>query len=148
VKGHPSMPVEAMLRELDIDPMRSGIEVSHNTIGDDLARAALVLVCSSAVAIEALAYDCDVLVPIFAGSPCLSPLAGYPRLHRTVASPAELRAAVATFKGPRSADMADEKRRFVREYWLVDPSLRRWSHLLGLDSARRVAQAPPVATTL
>ena len=98
-----------------------------------------MLVGSSAVAVEALAYGCDVLVPGFASAPRLTPLAGWESFYRDVFSPQELAQAVADIdrNGPRRT--AAEKRAFVAQYWAIDPDLPRWNAWLDAGPAERNA---------
>lgn len=137
IKAHPSMPAEPLLDELGVNAGAAGYEIVGGAVGDWLARSAFVLVGSSAVAIEALAHGCEVLVPVFASSPCLTPLSGFEGLYRAVYSPGDLRAAVTETRANGPVRTAAEKREFVRTYWLVDPTLERWRSLLGLPSYAR-----------
>lgn len=124
IKAHPSMPAEPLIAELGLDSAQ--FEVVDGTVGEWLARATSVLVGSSAVAIEALAFGCDVIVPAFASAPRLTPLAGWEQFYRQVYSPEDLAAAV----GHRPAPALEEARRFVESYWAIDPELPRWEVLL------------------
>ena len=124
VKAHPSMPVEPMIAELGID---AGLfEIVGGTVGEWLARSTRVLVGSSAVAVEALAFGCGVIVPVFASAPCLTPLAGFENYYRRVSTPAGLAAAVAA---PAMVSAA-QARAFAERYWAIDPELPRWRRLL------------------
>lgn len=139
IKAHPSMPAEPLISELGIDPAR--FEVVGGTVAEWLRRATSVLVGSSAVAVEALAFGCDVIVPAFASAPRLTPLAGWEQFYRQVYSPEDL---AATVGGPAPAP--EEARRFVERYWALDPALPRWIRLLEATSAgasRATIDIPP-----
>lgn len=123
VKAHPSMPAEPLIAELGLEA--APLEIVSGAVGAWLARSTFVLVGSSAVAVEALAHGCDVLVPAFASAPRLTPLAGWEELYRPVYSPEDL--ADALSRPPANARLA---RAFADRYWALDPKLPRWSAFL------------------
>ncbi|MFZ5993891.1 MAG: hypothetical protein ACOYU4_02715 [Thermodesulfobacteriota bacterium] len=137
LKGHPSLPMEEVLSDLSIDNYRAGYVIKNGDIGDYLSRASAVLVPTSTVAVEALAYGCNVLVPVFSSTPCMSPLVGFEEYYRRIYSPPDL---VKALEDINSTDWNDshssvtKKREFVTKYWCLDPSLHRWSRLLQMDS--------------
>lgn len=134
LKGHPSMPMESLLEELSIDPAPVGWVVKNGDIHTHLEKAHLVLVGTSTVAIEALAFGCEVLVPAVAAFFSMSPLDGFEGYYRKLYCPSGLSDAVGDYcrNGP-SLDVA-AKRAFVRRYWNLDESIPQWRNLLGLRS--------------
>lgn len=130
VKAHPSQPAAPLFETLGINPASAGYEMVEGTVGEALAGATIALVGSSAVAIEALAYGCDVIVPVTAAFISMSPVTGFDEWHHRVFSPADLRAAVERILAGGPAKTPAEKLAFVHQYWLLDPALPRWRALL------------------
>ncbi|GEM_PF-2098216 len=141
LKGHPSQPIVPVAERVGLSLDDPRLVIKEGDIAALLPEVDLVVVPTSAVAIEALAYGCEVVVPVFGTFPAMTPLAGFDDVYRRVHSPEELRALVSTFcaEGPRVD--RETKRAFVESYWCLDPSLPRWSRLLGLD-ARSTGSSP------
>lgn len=134
-KGHPFMPFEPVLAALGVDFEARGYEFASGGIDDCLKASTLVLTAGSGVALEALAFGREVIVPLFADVMPMSPLGESLGLARRVSSPEELRAAVAqALAGRRFADV-EEGRNFVRRYWDLDLALPRWRTLLALPES-------------
>ncbi len=138
LKGHPSLPMEEVLDALGIDPVQAGYEIKYSSIGDHLAAAWAVLVPTSTVAVEALAFGCEVIVPHLRTSLALSPLVGFERYYHRVYTPEDLQRVVMDVAAGRSKVGIDEKRSFVADYWCLDRTLSRWSALLMEASIQRV----------
>jgi surface carbohydrate biosynthesis protein (TIGR04326 family) len=131
LKGHPSQPIESVAAAagVTLDPARYVVRTGD--IRAMLADADLVVVPTSAVAVEALAYGCEVVVPVFSALPAMTPLAGFEEYYHRVHSPEELRHAVERFRRHGALVDIDDKRAFVRSYWCLDPRLPRWERLLA-----------------
>jgi len=131
LKGHPSMPVDGILRDLAIDPDSVRWNIKEGDISSFLEKADIAMVPTSSVAVEALAYGCEVVVPASSSIFPMSPLAGFNHTYSAVHSPEELGAALDGYlrKGPKM-DL-EEKRSFVRNYWHLDSSLPRWKEILS-----------------
>ncbi len=129
-KAHPYTPFEGIFSELGVDACRCGYTIGEGGIGDQLRRAWAAVVPSSAVAVEALAYGCPVIVPVFADSMLLNPLAEYPDYCHRVSDPRQLREVWKSLADAGEDGAADSRREFVRDYWHLDPDLPRWSALL------------------
>lgn len=133
-KGHPSMPFKQIFDELEIDPIELGYVICQGDISRHLAQARSVLVPSSTVAIEALAFGCEVIVPVFPDTMLISPLVGFDQYYHKVSNSDELIMLVDKIMGGYSLKSIEEYRRFVRRYWDTDPTLQKWSKLLIGDS--------------
>jgi len=131
LKGHPSMPVDGILRDLAIDPESLRWNIKEGDISSFLEKADIAMVPTSSVAVEALAYGCEVVVPASSSIFPMSPLAGFNHTYSAVHSPEELGAALDGYlrKGPKME--LEEKRSFVRNYWHLDSSLPRWKEILS-----------------
>ncbi|MBI3126042.1 MAG: hypothetical protein HYZ11_00370 [Candidatus Tectomicrobia bacterium] len=130
LKGHPSMPLDSFLREMGVDAAGAGYEIGRGDISRWLREADVALVPTSSVAVEALAYGCEVFVPIFASVFVMNPLSGNEDLGWKVHSPDELVAALGEFLKKGGRRSLEEKRAFVRDYWCIDPALSRWERVL------------------
>jgi len=133
-KGHPSMPIEPILSSLDVDVAAAGYTIATGTVGEALTDASMVLVASSAVAVEALAFGCDVIVPAFPSFPCLTPLAGFDEYCLRVYTADGLRRAVHESQvGPRPT--VEARRAFARAYWSLDTGLAGWRKVLDHEGS-------------
>jgi len=129
-KGHPSMPIAPILSALGVDMAAAGYTLATGTVGEALTGATMVLVASSAVAVEALAFGCDVIVPAFPSFPCLTPLAGFDEYCLRVYTADGLRAAVHESQtGQRPT--VEARQAFARAYWSLDSELSGWRRVLG-----------------
>jgi len=98
-----------------------------------LEAASMVIVPTSTVAIEALAFGCRVLVPVFTDFFTMSPLVAYERFYEKIYQPADLKRALDEFQGQDTGGRnGDDERSFVRNFWNLDPSLANWKVLLGI----------------
>ncbi len=131
LKGHPSQPIDVVAEQLGLR-LDARYVIKDGDIGALLPRVDLVVVPTSAVSIEALAYGCEVVVPVFSTFPAMTPLAGFDDYYRRVHTPGELREVVAGYRRHGPSVALSEKRAFVRSYWCLDPDLPRWRQLLGL----------------
>jgi surface carbohydrate biosynthesis protein (TIGR04326 family) len=138
LRGHPSQPLGPICEELGVSPERAGYTMSHGSTDEALREADLVLVGSSSLAIEALAYGCEVLTPCFGSFLPMTPLAGFDDMYKRVYGPADLLAALDRYRRSGPARPAADKRAFVREYWNLDESLAGWRALMreGRTSCR------------
>lgn len=137
LKGHPTLPMEPLLKELDVRPAERRWEVKEGDINDSLERADVVLVPTSAASIDALAFGCEVFTPVSGSAFTMNALAGYEDYCHSVSTPDELKEKLAAYlkNGPRKG--LDGKREFVRSYWNLAAELPRWRALLDLEASGR-----------
>ncbi len=131
-KGHPSMPVEGIFEELAIDLSETGYEIRRDNISEYFGQAWAMLVSTSTVSIEALAFGCEVIIPVFADTMLINPLADCEKYYHQVTCAEDLRKTMEEIAGGYSLCGIDEYRQFIREYWNIDAALPRWTKLLGL----------------
>lgn len=129
-KGHPLMPFEKLFEEVGIDISERGYMIRHNNISECLDSAWAVLVPSSTVAIEALAYGCEVIVPVFPNSMLMNPLADFEGYYHKAGCPEELRETMRKIVNGHTLHDTNEYKEFVRKYWCIDRTLPRWVNLL------------------
>jgi surface carbohydrate biosynthesis protein (TIGR04326 family) len=132
LRGHPSLPLEPAIRQCRLDMKQARYEHANGDLNDVLAQASHVLVASSTVAIESLAFGCEVLTAEFPSFVSNSTLDGFEHFHTRVYGPHDIRTCVDDYvkNGPRLS--IDEKRNFVRQYWCLDEGLPRWRAVLGM----------------
>ncbi|MFH0799368.1 MAG: hypothetical protein V2A66_04205 [Pseudomonadota bacterium] len=138
-KGHPAMPLKDIFCELEIDVEHAGYEVSNDDIAKCLLSAWVVLVPSSSVSIEALAYGCEVLVPVFPNCINMNPLAETDGICQTVYSAEGLVSVMDKILAGRVMGSSEVGRLFVRKYWNLDGDMKRWSGLLSNACGSSVA---------
>ena len=147
LKGHPSLPLEEVLDALGIDLVQAGYQIKYGNIGDHLGSAWGVLVSTSTVAVEALAYGCEVIVPCVSTSLPLSPVVGSERYYHRVYTPEDLQEVVKNVAAGKCKVGVEEKRSFVGDYWCLDPTLSRWSALLTEPTMQRAREGSRSASS-
>ncbi len=132
LKGHPSMPMEGILKLLNIDREECEYEIKHDTIDKLLRDATGVIVGTSTVAIEALAFGCRVILPIFNDRMFMNPLKGFEKYYIGISNPAELETAIREIMRKNiSKELYFRNVEFVKKYWCLDTSLKRWENILN-----------------
>lgn len=134
LKGHPSMPFAPLLAELTgNNDLPAGFELSDDDLYSALDHSWAALVSASTVALEALAYGCRILLPLFPDAMQMNPVADFPDRCEIIATPDELRTALAAVvdAGPPDDDAIGAGHAFVGRYWNLDAALPAWRSLLG-----------------
>ena len=132
LKGHPTLPVETILRELSIDLQNCSYIIKHDPIETLLEPAKILITGSSTVAVEGVAGGCQVITPIFSDHMFLNPLDGYEEFYTRIHNPQELSACVhQIIQGNGKQQDFRKAREFISQYWCLDPSLKRWEALLS-----------------
>jgi len=129
-KGHPSMPLKEIFRELGIDYLKAGFSIKEGNISEYLKDAWAVIVPTSTVAMEALGSGCEVIVPVFADAMLMNPLADFDGYYHNVTTAQELRQVMEKITCGSFLRDTEEYRHFIRRYWNIDPALPLWSELL------------------
>ncbi|MGR3218747.1 MAG: hypothetical protein ACUZ8H_02875, partial [Candidatus Anammoxibacter sp.] len=131
LKGHPSLPLDGVLRELNIDISVVGYEIKDGNIDKLLKEASIVMVGDSTVAIEALMFNCHVVLPVFNDTMFLSPLCGFEKYYKRIFNPDDLVTTVdSIINSNYDETFFDGARQFVSEYWELNEDLVGWKRLL------------------
>ena len=129
-KGHPLLPFEQLFEELGIDLSETGYQIRHDLISDLLGEARTVIVGSSGIAMEALIFGCEVIVPVFPDSINMNPLVDFEKYYHRVTCIEDLQLVMEEIsKGVRRNDI-DETRGLIKHYWEMDDALHNWERLL------------------
>lgn len=139
LKGHPSMPIEDILNDMNVDATSSGWMIKAGDIRTYLEKAAVAIVPTSSVSIDALALGCDVVVPVFSNFFLMSPLAGFEAFYQKVHDPNELKTFLRNYSINGKSVCVRDKRDFVRDYWHLETGLPRWRGLLKLEDPKEVS---------
>lgn len=132
LKGHPSMPLAPLLGRLGIEASSAGWRVQEGDIHPCLERASVVLVATSTVAIDALAFGCEVVTPALSSVFSMNLLRGFERYCHRISSPTELKARLEAYAQNGPSVPPGEKTSFVKRYWNLDAGLPAWAGLLKL----------------
>ena len=132
-KGHPSMPVEEIFEELAIDVSKTGYAIRRDNISEYLGQAWAILVSTSSVSIEALAFGCEVIIPVFPDTMLINPLDDCKKYYHKVTCALDLRETMEKIADGHSLGNIDEYRQFVKRYWNIDSTLPMWTKLLNLS---------------
>jgi len=135
LKGHPTLPFEMILKELGNDIRNQNYVIKHDPVDKLLKTVKILIVGSSAVAVEGLAGGCKVIIPIFSDNMFMSVLNGFEEFYIKVHTPLELRTAIeqSIQCNERKQDL-NEIKEFISQYFCLDPSLQRWEKLLTENS--------------
>ncbi len=131
LKGHPSLPLEDVFKELGICVEDSQYEIKHDPISTLMKVARVALVGGSTVSLEALAAGCKLISPVFSDYMFVSPIKGFEEFYERVYTPGQLREII---EKSINVDIQNEQRHkaleFVTKYWCLDKSLQRWEKIL------------------
>ena len=129
-KGHPNLKIQKIFDSLN---MRGDYKVKEGPVQEFLPSSDAVLVGASSVALEALAYGCDIIVYLNPQSLPFSPLTGFEEYYQKVYDPVSLRKAVDSLRNRQGDGDPEKKREFARNYWNVNTGLDAWKRNLGLE---------------
>ncbi|MBF0504269.1 MAG: hypothetical protein HQL14_04105 [Candidatus Omnitrophica bacterium] len=129
-KGHPSMPLEEIFAQMGVDYLKAGFVIKHGNISDYLKDAWGVIVSTSTVAMEALGYGCEIIIPVFPDAMLMNPLADFEHYYHNVTTPQELRHVMEKIAGKPSLYNSEKCKDFLTRYWNLDPALPLWSRIL------------------
>ena len=127
-KGHPNLKTQVIFESMNM----GGYEIKEGAVQDFLPSSDAVLVGASSVALEALAYGCEILVYLNPQTPPFSPLTGFEEYYRKVYDPASLRSVVDELRNGQGAGSPEKRREFAMDYWNVNKGLDAWKSNLGL----------------
>lgn len=106
------------------------VKICGSDLDRELAQAHVVLVRTSSVAAEALAYGCDVIVPKFDYSEGINVVEGYEGLYRRSHGPHKLIDDLNWSATNGNWASLDRKKKFVKNFWCLDKDLPRWREIL------------------
>jgi len=130
-KGHPSVPIEGIVKALGIDLRNRDYTIKHNPINELLKSAKVLIVGSSGVAIEALALGCRVINVVLSDNMTVSYLKGFEEHYTRIYTPEELKLSITSImQSSGSIENFNTKKDFVSKFWCIDKSLKRWESLL------------------
>lgn len=107
------------------------IQVSNESISDLLVDAKVVIVGSSTSCIDALVFNCMVVIPIFSDVLCINPLLNEHDLVYKTFSSKELRARIVDLLDSElSYKQIAHKKKFLEDFWHIDFELKKWKKLI------------------
>lgn len=119
VTAHPTCSVRAIIASLGLDFDENIFQTSDNQRSSDILPVARAMVVTeSSCALEAIAYQCPVIIPKLAKTVDMSPLTKLSDLGTCVFSPLELREAVIKIMESDTNPVPyDESRGFIKNYF-------------------------------
>lgn len=127
-KGSPVNPVIPLFAELGINISQTGYRICEQDIAELLPSATLALIANTTVAIEAAAFGCEVIVPLFADTMLMNPLIETDAHYHLVSTPHELKMIVNNkifANRPKTMNKA-----VITQCWHINPNLNLWKELL------------------
>jgi surface carbohydrate biosynthesis protein (TIGR04326 family) len=132
LKAHPALPASQILDAADIGACRGLFKIKDGAVADSLSQSPAVLVGASTVAVEALAFGCQVFVYVSAETLNQSPLIGHEELYTKIYDPEGLKSAFQKCFSPEYQGDYDQQRQIAGNFWNLAPSLDSWKDVLGL----------------
>lgn len=133
LKGHPLCPFESLFKKFSLDADKVSATILTGTLPEALLQAAYVLVPTSTASIEALAFGCNVILPLVADGILMNPVIDFPEYFITTSSGRQL-GTILDHAVPVQTRLtsAQNNRDFIRSYWYLEPALPRWRALLNI----------------
>lgn len=131
-KGYPYTPLENLFLELHIDINKTGYQIKQGDIASMLDAASIVFVPGSAVAMEAVAYGCTVMVPVFSDVIQLNPLVEVNTHYFLVTSACDLKKLVESEMAKEEKATHFQSKELIQEYWNLDPALPLWDKIFAM----------------
>ncbi len=138
-KAHPMAPFESAFKALGIDTSETGYVIRGGSIADALAVSSAVFVPTSTVSIEALAFECEVIIPVLPDSMLMNPLSDYEDFYHKITKPCDLKKTVEAILFESNTKNVSSYKSFVEEFWFTDPNLPKWGALLSNSHASSVS---------
>ena len=134
IKGHPSLSVEKLCASLGINFREKQWKICKEDIREILPFVHFVLIPDGSISFEALAFGCQVLIPIFANIMPNSPLIYFPEYCRIVTSIESLVDILKSFKVAEleQQKLADKHKQFLRRYWNLEMNMSKWKQILEI----------------
>lgn len=133
-KPHPAMGHGPLSVRLQKSLERLSARIRGESMETLLSQSAAVLVGSSSLSVEALAYGCRVIIPNFGDILPINALEGRTDLCDRPTTAGELRSVLEGLRvegDPLS--YAQKGREYVKKYWALEEDLPRWRRLLDLS---------------
>jgi surface carbohydrate biosynthesis protein (TIGR04326 family) len=127
-KGSPVNPMERLFTELGIDWKAANYQLLTTDIAELLPQARIALVANTTVSIEAVAFGCELIIPLFADTMMMNPVVDTDAKYYLVSNPAQLSAQVHRLL---AAEPAAANNDFIDSYWNLNTALPRWTQLLS-----------------
>lgn len=132
VKTHPSLHIDEIANRINFNLQDAGYRICENGITTYLPEANAVLSLSSTVIMEALAFGCEIILPVFPDSILMNPLSDFEDFYHRVTSSIELKNTVLRIASGNQLKTLEKKREFITAYWDLNPTLAKWKALLNI----------------
>jgi surface carbohydrate biosynthesis protein (TIGR04326 family) len=131
LKGSPVNPLEPLMKELGIDSQKANYHISQKPVSELLPATTIALVANTTVAIEALAFGCSLIIPLFADTMMMNPAVSTDENFQFVSNPAQLQKQVEEIIQNKKINSPDEASHFIQNYWHLDSTIPRWTKILN-----------------
>ena len=116
------------MKQFDVN--ESNYKIVHSDIAVLLEAASAVFVPSSTVALEAVAFGCSVIIPLFPDTMLMNPLvdAAY-HDYSLITSTDDFKARVEDVIFKNRDAVCEKSKEFVKNYWNLDKTLPLWTSI-------------------
>lgn len=126
LKGSPINPLEPIFNELNISWQKEGYHILFKDVKEILPEVSIALIANTTVALEALAFDCPLIIPIFSDTMLMNPVIDTAAQFTMVSTPDELLNALIE-RTPMTGNSE-----IITHYWNLDNAIPQWSELLSM----------------
>lgn len=126
IREHPAQPLKDIFKMNACFGRNLKHLISREDLSTSLRRAKAVLTTSGAASIEALAFDCEVIVPLFPDFMLKNPLVDFDvPCFKVISAEALISVLCKIYSGSGKVDPGKQDD-FVKRYWNLDPDLTCW----------------------
>jgi len=129
-KGSPVNPVEPLFADLGINIAETNYKILYNDISELLKLATLALVANTTVAIEAVAFACPLIIPVFADTMLMNPIVDTQAEYFQVGRIEELQQFVARLIQQEKTTNVNDTQYTIQHYWNINPHIPLWTKIL------------------
>jgi len=135
-KGHPCLPVEKIFKEAGVVFNNRLYAIKDGSTCEYLSQSNSVFTGSSSVAVEALAFGCDVLIYLSAEKLNTSLSDNFNEFYYKVYDPSSLLMAIDEIRSREKSLDIEKRHKVIKEYWNLNPSLEEWRKVLHLSRSK------------
>lgn len=124
IKASPVNPAEPLFRELNINITDTCYHICNDNVATLLPNATVVFVANTTVAIEAAAFNCEVIIPLLADTMMMNPIIETTAQYHMISNPVEFKSLVLDKIRQRRRNTINHS--LIAECWHIDPTLSLW----------------------
>lgn len=130
IKGSPVNPVEPLFSALGVSFDQTYIKICKHDVAQALGMTSIAFVANTTVAIEAVGFGCEVMIPVLADTMLMNPIIDTTANYTLITTPIALRTRVLAHYAGNVFVTENQQNSFIHHYWNLDAQLPLWTQLL------------------